>query len=165
METAEILTRQFLTFALADDVFAIDVTMAREVLDLVEITRVPQMPGYMLGVINLRGRVVPVIDMRRKFGMPEAEQTRDSCIVVVSAEVNGEAVTIGALADSVCEVLDFDASRIEPPPRLGTKLDTEFIQGMGNLDGRFVIILDINKVFTADELAMAQGIVNEEIEG
>jgi len=149
---------QYLTFTLGEDVFAIDVTMAREVLDVCDVTRVPQVPEYMLGVINLRGSVVPVIDMRRKFGMPAAEKTRDSCIVVVEVDVDGESVVVGALADSVREVLDLTPDQIEPPPRIGTRLKTEFIKGMGNLDDRFVIILDINRVFSAEELALVQGL-------
>ncbi len=151
-------TTQFLTFTLGEDVFAIDVTMAREVLDLCEVTRVPQVPDYMLGVINLRGSVVPVIDMRRKFGMPAAKQPRDTCIVVVEVDVDGDAVVVGALADSVREVLDLSPDQIEPPPRIGTHLNTEFIKGMGNQDDRFVIILDINRVFSSDELALVQGL-------
>jgi purine-binding chemotaxis protein CheW len=159
MNTAEQLeTSQFLTFALAEDIFAIDVVMAKEVLDYAEVTRVPQTPDYMLGVINLRGAVVPVIDMRRKFGMVDIERTRDSCIIVVEIELDGEIITIGALADSVQEVMNMNESQIEPPPRIGTKLNTEFIYGMGNLSDKFVIILDINKVFTADELALARAV-------
>ncbi|MBE0500352.1 MAG: chemotaxis protein CheW [Desulfuromonadales bacterium] len=156
--TASNETTQFLTFTLGEDVFAIDVTMAREVLDLCEVTRVPQVPDYMLGVINLRGSVVPVIDMRRKFGMPAAKQTRDTCIVVVEVDIDGDAVVVGALADSVREVLDLSPDQIEPAPRIGTHLNTEFIKGMGNLDNRFVIILDINRVFSSDELALVQGL-------
>lgn len=159
MSVAEITdTTQFLTFTLAEDVFAIDVTMAREILDVCDVTRVPQTPDYMMGVINLRGSVVPVIDMRLKFGMDHVEQTRESCIVVVEVDVDGESVVVGALADSVREVLDLEPSQIEPPPRIGTRLNTEFIKGMGNLDDRFVIILDINKVFSAEELALVQGL-------
>jgi len=157
-------TTQFLTFTLADDVFAIDVTMAKEVLDLCDVTRVPQTPEYMLGVINLRGSVVPVIDMRLKFGMPAADKTRDTCIVVVEVDVDGDSVVVGALADSVREVLDLDPSQIEPPPRIGTRLNTDFIKGMGNIDGRFVIILDINRVFSAEELALVQGLSDTDSE-
>ena len=153
---------QFLTFALGEDIFAIDVVMAREVLDFAEVTQVPQSPDYMLGVINLRGSVVPVVDMRLKFGMEKAEKTRDSCIIVVEIEVDGESVIVGALADSVQEVMDMNESQIEPPPRIGTKLDTEFIKGMGNLGDKFVIILDINKVFTAEELELFRGEGSEE---
>lgn len=162
MSVAEIMeTTQFLTFGLADDVFAIDVIKAKEVLDFSEVTQVPQTPEYMLGVINLRGSVVPVIDMRRKFSMGEADRTRNSCIVVVEVDVDGEPVTVGALADSVREVLDLDPSQIEPPPRIGTKLNTDFIKGMGNLDDRFVIILDIDKVFSVDDLVLAKAIAED----
>lgn len=161
MSVAEITeTTQYLTFTLAEDIFAIDVTMAREILDVCDVTRVPQTPDYMLGVINLRGSVVPVIDMRLKFGMEHVERTRDTCIVVVEVDVDGESVVVGALADSVREVLDLEPSQIEPPPRIGTRLNTEFIKGMGNLDDRFVIILDINRVFSAEELALVQGLTD-----
>ena len=152
---------QFLTFGLGEDVFAIDVVMAKEVLDFAEVTRVPQTPDYMLGVINLRGSVVPVIDMRLKFGMEDKEKTRDSCIIVVEVNVDGEAITVGALADSVQEVMDMNESQIEPPPRIGTKLNTEFIKGMGNLGEKFVIILDINKVFSAGDLDFARSVGEE----
>ena len=161
MSVADITeTTQYLTFTLAEDIFAIDVTMAREILDVCDVTRVPQTPDYMLGVINLRGSVVPVIDMRLKFGMDHVERTRDSCIVVVEVDVDGESVVVGALADSAREVLDLEPSQIEPPPRIGTRLNTEFIKGMGNLDDRFVIILDINRVFSAEELALVQGLTD-----
>jgi purine-binding chemotaxis protein CheW len=165
MSVAEIAeTTQFLTFTLGEDVFAIDVMMAREIMDVCDVTRVPQTPDYMLGVINLRGSVVPVINMRLKFGMDDVELTRDSCIVVVEVDVDGETVVVGALADSVREVLDLEPSQIEPPPRIGTRLNTEFIKGMGNLDDRFVIILDINRVFSIEELALVQGLTDVDSE-
>mgnify|MGYP001183731417 CR=1 FL=1 len=154
-------TTQFLTFSLADDIFAIDVVMAKEVLDFSEVTRVPQTPDYMLGVINLRGSVVPVIDMRLKFGMEGAEKTRDSCIIVVEVNIDGEPITVGAMADSVREVMDMNENQIEPAPRIGTRLNTEFIRGMGNLGDKFVIILDINKVFSADDLEFARSVSEE----
>ena len=156
-------TTQFLTFSLADDLFAIDVIKAREVLDFSKVTQVPQTPDYMLGVINLRGSVVPVIDMRCKFKMKETDLTRNSCIVVVEVDVDGDAVTVGALVDSVSEVIDLNPAQIEPPPRIGTRLNTEFIKGMGNLDDRFVIILDIDKVFSIDDLVLARTLTEEEL--
>ena len=165
MSNAEITeSTQFLTFTLGEDVFAIDVTTTREIMDVCNVTRVPQTPDYMLGVINLRGSVVPVIDMRLKFGMDAVEQTRDSCIVVVEVEVDGDSVVVGAMADSVREVLDLEPSQIEPPPRIGTRLKTEFIKGMGSLDDRFVIILDINRVFSTEELALVQGLTDFDTE-
>ena len=154
-------TVQYLTFGLGDDIFAIDVIMAKEVLDFSNVTHVPQTPDYMLGVINLRGSVVPVVDMRLKFGMPDRDKTRDSCIIVVEVDVEGEPITVGALADSVQEVMDMAPDQIEPPPRIGTRLNTDFIKGMGNLGDKFVIILDINKVFSADDLVFAQNLGEE----
>jgi len=149
-------TDQFLTFALAGDIFAIDVTMAREVLDVSVVTRVPQMPAYVLGVINLRGAVVPVIDMRLKFGLDQVARTRDTCIVVVEILIDDAPVQMGMLVDSVCAVMDLDASCIEPPPRIGSGLNAEFIRGMGNLGDRFVIILELDKVLAAEGQALIQ---------
>ncbi len=133
-------------------------------LDGISITGVPQTPDYMLGVINLRGGVVPVIDMRRKFSMEAKEHTVETCIIVLEVNVEGEAVIVGALADSVSEVLEIKAGQIEPPPRLGSKLNTEFIQGMGNIDDNFVIILNIDKVFSAEELELVREMNDEEKE-
>ncbi len=160
-ETSE--TIQYLTFKLGDELFGVDVSKAREVLDFSEVTNVPQMPDYMLGVINLRGSVVPVINLRRKFGMAEVEQTIDTCIIVIEVEIDGDVIVIGAMVDAVQEVLDLTAAQIEPPPRLGTKLNTEFIKGMGNINDQFLIILDIDRVFTAEELAAIEGHENETV--
>jgi purine-binding chemotaxis protein CheW len=102
-------------------------------------------------VINLRGRVVPVIDLRQKFGMPKAERSQDTCIIVMEILIGGEITMVGALVDSVQEVLDLNADQLEPPPRIGTKLKTEFIKAMGNLNDHFLIILDIDRVFSTDE--------------
>lgn len=156
-EAASELVQQYLTFGLGNETFAVDVAKAREVLDGINITKVPQTPEYMLGVINLRSSVVPVIDMRLKFGMESAEQTVDTCIIVLEVHVDDDSIVVGALADSVREVLDILPEQIEPPPRLGTKLNTEFIQGMGNCNDEFVIILDIDKVFSVEELSLVQG--------
>ena len=110
MDAAENLSNQFLTFSLAEDIFAVDVLVAREILDFSKITRVPQTPDYMLGVINLRGSAVPVIDMRLKFGMNKIDKTRDSCVIVMEVYVDGNSVVVGTLADSVREVLDLNPS-------------------------------------------------------
>lgn len=158
-------TQQFLTFKLADEIFAVDVAKAREVLDVAPITKVPQSPDYMLGAINLRGSVVPVVDLRLKFRMPRVKQTRDTCIVVLEVEMDGEVTVVGALADSVQEVLDLAVDQIEPPPRIGTKLNTEFIMGMGNYAEQFLIILDIDRVFSADELTLVKEVGEEVAQG
>ncbi len=160
MNTAT-MTNQYLTFRLGEEIFAVDVIKAREVLDFSPPTRVPQTPAYMLGVINLRGSVVPVVDLRLKFGLPATATSRDTCIIVLEITADGEATIVGAVADSVQEVLELDADRIEPPPRIGTRLKTEFIRGMGNQDDRFLILLDIDRVFSADELSLVQGIGEE----
>jgi purine-binding chemotaxis protein CheW len=138
-------------------VFALDISKVREVLDYTVVTKVPQTPEFMRGVINLRGCVVPVVDMRLKFGMQSAAQTVNTCIIIVEIAVAGESTILGAMADSVQEVLDMESSQIEPPPRIGTKLNTDFIRGMGKHNEQFIMILDIDKVFSCDELSVVQG--------
>ena len=149
-------TRQYLTFQLGDEVFAIDVANVREILEFNSVTRVPKSPEYMRGVINLRGSVVPVFDMRLKFGMTGTERTINTCIVVVEVSYEGEDIIIGALVDSVQEVFELEADQIEPAPKIGTHLRTEFIKGMGKRDERFIIILDIDKVFSVEEISSIQ---------
>jgi purine-binding chemotaxis protein CheW len=156
MSANETSSLQYLTFTLGDEVFAVDVTKAREVLDFTTVTRVPQTPRFMLGVINLRSSVVPVIDLRLKFGMEAAGRTVNTCIIVMDVVVDGEVITVGALVDSVREVLEIGSDGIEPPPRIGTRLKTEFLKGMAGFDDHFVMILDIDRVFSADELALIQ---------
>ena len=146
-------TNQYLTFTLGDENFALEITAVREVLDLVNITKIPRTPDYMKGVINLRGNVVPIIDLRLNLGMEAAERTVDTCIIIAEIDLGGEMLQIGALADSVQEVVDIDPGNIEPAPKIGTSLNTEFIKGMGKRDEEFVIILDINRVLTVKELS------------
>ena len=145
-------TVQYLTFKLDDEIFALDVSKVREILELTNITKVPQTPDFMRGVINLRGSVVPVVDMRLKFGMSETKQTINTCIIVTEVNMDGDTTVLGALADSVQEVVDMEPENIEPAPSIGTKLNTEFIKGMGKVDADFVMILDIDKVFSENEL-------------
>lgn len=151
-------TRQYLTFTLAEEVFAMDVSNVREILEFTTVTKVPKTPDYMRGAINLRGSVVPVLDMRLKFGLPVSENTVHTCIVVVEVSLEEETTVIGALVDSVQEVFELEPEQIEPAPRIGTQLNTEFIKGMGKKDDGFIIILDVNKVFSSDELlALEEG--------
>ncbi|MHB8844695.1 MAG: chemotaxis protein CheW [Nitrospirota bacterium] len=157
MNTAECTgTTQYLTFQLADEVFALDITKVREVLDFTTVTKVPRTPDFLRGVINLRGGVVPVVDLRLKFGMPGTERTVNTCVIITEVAVDGDTTVLGALADSVQEVLDLDPGSIAPAPKIGTKLRTEFIKGMGRRDERFVIILDIDRIFSLDELSLVQ---------
>ncbi len=150
-------TTQCLTFKLEDEVFALDISKVREVLDFTTVTKVPRTPEFMRGVINLRGNVVPVVDMRLKFGMPKTEKTVNTCIIIVEISIEGETAVLGALADSVQEVIDLEPDQIEPAPRIGTRVRTDFIKGMGKRDNHFIMILDIDKVFSADELSIVQG--------
>ena len=145
-------TRQYLTFKLSEEIFGVDVAQVREILDYIKITKVPKTPDFMCGVINLRGSVVPVVDMNMKFGLAKTERTVNTCIVVVEVIINGEKSVLGALVDSVQEVFEIEPENIEPAPKIGTKLKTEFIKGMGKRDDNFIIILDIDKVFTSEEL-------------
>ena len=124
-------TTGYLTFTLDKEVFAVDISQVREVLDITTTTKVPRTPHFMLGVINLRGAVVPIVDLRLKFGMPATEQTLDSCIIIVEAKIEDEITVLGALADSVREVIEMGPDSIEPAPKIGTKLNTDFIRGMG----------------------------------
>ena len=145
-------TRQYLTFKLADEVFAVDVAKVREILDFTTVTKVPQTPEFMRGVINLRGSVVPVVDMRLKFGMSQTEKTVNTCVIVMEIALGEETTIVGSLADSVQEVLELEPEQIEPAPRIGTKLRTEFIKGMGKHNEQFIIILDIDKVFDEETM-------------
>lgn len=147
---------QYLTFTLEEENFALEIANVREVLDYTTITRVPRMPAFLRGVINLRGNVVPVIDLRLKLGMDAIEKKTDTCIVIAEIMIDGELIQVGALADSVKEVISLEAAKISQPPRLGTKLRSEFIRGMGKLDEGFLIILDIERVLSEDELAVVK---------
>jgi purine-binding chemotaxis protein CheW len=158
-------TRQYLTFQLGEEVFAIDVSRVREILEFTTITKVPKTPEYMRGVINLRGSVVPVLDMRLKFGMTKTEKKVDTCIIVVEVFFENETIIIGSLVDSVQEVFELEPDQIEPAPKIGIQLKTEFIKGMGKRDDRFIIILDTDKVFNAEELNAIAGDMEIEIAG
>jgi purine-binding chemotaxis protein CheW len=149
-------TIQCLTFKLGEEVFAVDVAKVREILDFTTVTKVPQTPDFMRGVINLRGSVVPVVDMRLKFGMSGTEKTVNTCIIVMEIAIDGDTAVVGALADSVQEVLELEPDQIEPAPKIGTKLNTEFLVGMGKHNDIFIMILNIDKVFTFEELNLVQ---------
>ena len=146
-------TDQYLTFTLAEETFAIEIVKVREVIDYVHVTKVPRMPAFLRGVINLRGSVVPVIDLRLILGMPCIEKTVDTCVIIAEVMMAGEALHLGMLADSVQEVIDIDPSQIDPPPKLGSMLNTEFIRGMGKREEGFFIILNIDRVLSGDEIA------------
>ena len=150
-------TRQYLTFKLGNEIFATEVSKVREVLDMTTIAKIPRTPDFMRGVINLRGSVVPVVDFRLCLGMSKTESTRNTCIVVVEVLLDNEPVVIGALADSVEEVVDLEPSQIQPPARIGSRVRTDFIEGMGTRDSEFIVILDIDRVFSAEKLGAVRG--------
>jgi purine-binding chemotaxis protein CheW len=159
MSVSEITeTRQYLTFKLGNEIFATDVEKVREVLDFTNITEIPRTPDFMSGVINLRGSVVPVVDLRLCLKMSKTEKTRNTCIVVVEVLLDNESTIIGALADSVEEVIDLEPQQISPAPRIGTQIRTDFIKGMGKRDNQFVMILDIDRVFSAEELSAVKAV-------
>jgi len=141
---------QLVTFNLGAEVFALDILKVQEINRMVEITKVPKTPFFVEGVINLRGKVIPVIDLRKRFGLLETEMTQQSRIIVVEMAGN----TVGLVVDSVSEVLRLPANTVEPPPPLVAGVDSEYIMGVGKVDGRLLIMLDINKVLGADESAV-----------
>lgn len=143
---------QYLTFKLDGEAFATRIARVREVLELDEITRVPRTLEHMLGVINLRGSVVPVVDLRLQFGLATREPTVDTCIIIIEVEIDNASIVLGVLADSVQEVIDLRSDQMEPAPTMGTRINTDFIQAMGKLDEGFIILLNMDKVFSKDEL-------------
>ena len=148
---------QYMTFQLGDELFAIAVGQVREVLEVGRITRVPTAPDYMRGVVNVRGKAIPVVDLRLRFGLPAVEDTLNSRIVVMELMLDGEVTVIGGVADSVHEVIELEPGQIEPAPRIAMRWRSEFIRGMGRRGGDFLIILDIDSVFSSHDLALVEG--------
>jgi purine-binding chemotaxis protein CheW len=152
MSTDQSEIRTYLSFKLSDEVFAINVSKVLNILEMSHITKVPKTPTYMKGVINLRGTVLPVIDLRIKFGLPESQATVDTSIIVLSIDKENEIIMLGILVDSVREVLEFKTEEISPSPSIGTKYNSGFIEGMWRVGENFIMILDIDKVFSVEEI-------------
>ncbi|WP_129642646.1 chemotaxis protein CheW [Peristeroidobacter agariperforans] len=150
---AEAQINQYLTFMLGAETFALGILAIKEIIEYSSLTDVPMMPPYVRGVINLRGAVVPVIDLSVRFGRASAPVTKRTCIVIIEVMANEERQVIGIVVDAVNEVLDIPASDIEPPPAFGAGIRTDFILGMGKVHNKFVILLDVNHVLAFDELA------------
>ena len=144
---------KYLTFTMADEEYGIGILKIKEIIVMMPITSVPQTPGFVKGVINLRGKVIPVIDLRLRFGMGEKEYNDRTCIIVVEIQRNSGAVIIGIVVDSVSEVLNIKADEIEDTPTFGTKLNTDYILGMAKMDKSVKILLDIDRVLSAEEIA------------
>ena len=144
---------QYLTFMLGGEVFAIGILAIKEIIEYGQLTEVPRMPEFIRGVINLRGAVVPVIDLGARFGKKGTDIGRRTCVVIIEITHDGEQQVVGVMVDAVNEVLDIAATDIEPPPSFGAKIRADFIQGMGKVDGKFVIILNVAHVLSVDEMA------------
>jgi purine-binding chemotaxis protein CheW len=149
---------QYLTFSIAGDEYAIGILQVREVVELDTLTWVPSTPSFVRGVINLRGSVVPVVDLAVKFGLPESVVTRRSCVVIVELATDEERTVLGVMADSVRQVIDLAADQIEAPPSFGTRVRVDFLLGMAKLGKKFALVLDIARVLAADELMAAGSI-------
>lgn len=145
-------TASYLTFKLEEELFAINVSKVLEILEIKPITKVPKSPPFMRGVINLRGNILPVIDTRNKFCMPEQDFTIDTCIVVLSIAAENESLLVGALVDSVQKVIDIPSESIQPSVSIGAVYRQDFVNGIGSIDEDFIMILDIDKVFSTEEL-------------
>jgi purine-binding chemotaxis protein CheW len=144
--------QQYLTFVLSGEVFAIGILSIKEIIEYTHLTAVPMTPEYVRGVINLRGAVVPVLDLSVRFGKQSSPVTKRTCIVIIEIDAGGEHHDIGVVVDTVNAVLDIPASEIEPPPSFGTRIRTDFIQGMAKVNGKFVILLDVNQILATEEM-------------
>lgn len=150
---------KFLTFCLGQEEYGVEILRVREIIGIIGITPLPQMPEYVKGVINLRGKIIPVIELRTKFALPSVEYTEATCVIVVEVSENDESehFQMGVIVDSVSEVLDISRSDIEPAPKFGSALKTEYIMGMGKVNNndknKVIILLDIDKVMTQEDLA------------
>ena len=155
-------SNSYLTFKLGDEEFGAHVSQVLNILEMTKITQVPQTPEYMKGVINLRGSVLPVIDTRIKFGLPETEYNNNTCIIVMDLDLNGDTVNIGAIVDEVLSVIEIEEDQIEPPPSIGNQYKSEFIFGMAKVEENFVMLLDMQKVLSSEEMADISGKAQKE---
>jgi purine-binding chemotaxis protein CheW len=151
--TAAELAGKYLTFKLGAESYGLGILKVQEIIGIMSITHIPKTPAFVRGVINLRGRVIPVTDLRLKFGMESEEDTAKTCVIVVQLSLGDRQVTMGLIVDEVSEVLDIAEGQIEPPPSFGDSLDTAFILGMGKVGDKVVMLLDVDRVLSCDELA------------
>ena len=155
------VVRQFLTFELNEEMYGLGVPGIREILEYQEVTRVPLTPDFIRGVINLRGNVVPIVDLHVRFGGRRKPATQRSCFIVVEIAHEGALLEMGMLVDSVYEVIDISETNIEPPPKFGAAIRTDFISGMGALEERFIVLLNHERVLDLEELSMVEAMVSE----
>ena len=152
---SEAALAQYLSFQVAGESYAVGVLQAREIIEYTTVTRVPHAPPAVRGVINLRGSVVPVVDLAVKFGLPASGIGRRTCVVIVECTIEGEAMVMGVMADAVNHVLDLGPADIEPAPSFGTRVRTEYLKGMGKVEGGFVLLLDMDKLLSAEAASVA----------
>lgn len=150
-------TQQYLTFSLGDEVFATDIRTVREIIQHASMTVVPLMPKFVRGVINLRGAVVPVIDLQSRFGRATSVVGKKTCIVIFDASTEGEKVELGLMVDAVSEVIQIAPASIEAPPQFGTSIERDYIKGIGKVDGTFIVILDLERALNIDDMAQTAG--------
>ena len=143
---------KYLTFSLGGEVYGLAILKVQEIIGIMTVTRVPRTPEFVRGVINLRGKVIPVVDLRLKFGLDSTEDTERTCIIVVQVSNEDTSVTMGVIVDEVSEVLDINASQIEEAPEFGGQVDTEFIMGMGKVEKKVIMLLDVDEVLTGGEI-------------
>jgi len=156
--------QQYLTFTLGGEMFAVAILNVKEIIEYGSITEIPMMPTFIRGVINLRGAVVPVIDLSSRFGNKPTEVARRTCIVIIELSDGEASQDIGIMVDAVSEVLEIAKSEIEPPPGFGAKIRTDFISGMGKVNGKFVIILNVSKVLSIEEIALLSRMGDNEVQ-
>ena len=149
----EKLAGKYLTFRLGDEEYGLEILKVQEIIRMQKVTKVPRAPGFVRGVINLRGKVIPVVELRSKFGMEHSDDTERTCIIVVKVESEGVSVTMGIIIDEVKEVLDIKAESIEETPSFGASIDTAFIMGIGKIGDNVKMLLDIEKVLTTAEVS------------
>ena len=147
---------KFLTFLMANEKYGLEILKVREIIGMLDVTSVPTTPAFIRGVINLRGKVIPVIDLRLKFGIKAKEDTERTCIIVVDLAQAAQDMTMGIIVDEVSDVLDIDQGQIEPPPSFGANIRTDFILGMGKVDRKVMTMLDIDRVLTEQEITLVE---------
>jgi len=160
--TTESLEGLYLTFSLAEEVYGVEILAVQEIIQMVPTTAIPKTPEFVRGVVNLRGKVIPIIDLRIKFGMEAAEDTGQTCIVVVQVQSGGQPLTMGVVVDQVAEVLEVVAGQIEPPPSFGAAVDTDFLMGMGKVNSQVVMLLDIRRVLASDDMGAVADLARSE---
>ncbi len=155
---------QILAFSLGTEHYGIEISRIREIIGIIDITPLPQTPDYVKGVINLRGRIIPVLDLRSRFDLESVEHTDETCIIVIELTNpdSEESIQMGAVVDTVSEVMDIDSEQVEAPPRLGCSISTDYIQSLGKVDDRVIVMLDIDRLLSETEVRSLTGAADEQ---